>query len=139
MLLGRANASECQHLINALKVYQASGHEINYKKSTVSFSKGSSPTTKSLIQALTIINKIGGFGRYLGLPEQIGRSRYDTFTYIEQKLQNKLQSWYTRMLSQAGKKILIKAAGTTLPIYTMSCSIIPKKLLQKLTSLIRNF
>lgn len=35
------------------------------------------------------IHKVGGFGRYLGLPEFIGRNRTNAFSYLAQRINQK--------------------------------------------------
>lgn len=85
------------------------------------------------------ISKIGGFGKYLGLPECIGKNRKETFQYITQRIRNRLDSWYSKFLSPAGKEVLLKAVITALPAYTMSCFLLPKTLLQEITKAMRQF
>lgn len=103
------------------------------------FGKNVHPDTRNNIISLTGISKVGSFGRYLGLPEAVGKNKYDAFAYISQRVQNKLESWYSKLLSPAGKEIMIKSVATALPTYTMSCFLIPKRLIAKLTAQIRRF
>ena len=51
----------------------------------------------------------------------------------------KLARWKEKLLSKAGKEILIKAVAQAIPTYTMSCFKIPDSLCDNLTSMIRNF
>ena len=88
---------------------------------------------------MTGITKIGGFGKYLGLPEKIGRKRKDAFEYIKQRIRNKLDSWYNRFLTPAGREVLLKAVITALPTYTMTCFLLPKGLIKEITTIMRNF
>ena len=44
-----------------------------------------------------------------------------------------------KMLSMGGKEILIKAIAQAVPIYTMSCFLLPKDLYDDLESMERNF
>lgn len=95
LLFCQATQEECQNLLQVLNLYkQASGQEINYQKSTITFGKGVPPTVQYSIIQISRISKKGGFGRYLGLPEHIGKSRYNAFAYIEQRIHKKLVSWY---------------------------------------------
>lgn len=54
-------------------------------------------------------------------------------------MQHKLDNWYSNLLSPAGKEVLIKSVATALPTYTMSCFLLPKGLLSKVTGQIRKF
>lgn len=72
----KATLEECQTLLDLLNIYQrASGQHVNYAKSAISFSKGMTAVEQEALIRLTGISKVGGFGRYLGLPERIGRRR----------------------------------------------------------------
>lgn len=47
--------------------------------------------------------------------------------------------WKEKLLSKAGKEILIKMVAQAIPTYSMSYFKIPNSLCDELTSLIRNF
>ena len=51
------------------------------------------------------------FESYLGLPTLVGRTKYHTFSYLKDRVWKKLQGWKGKMLSKAGKEILIKAVA----------------------------
>ncbi|XP_075645524.1 putative mitochondrial protein AtMg00310 [Castanea sativa] len=77
--------------------------------------------------------------KYLGLPSFVGRRKRNTFNDIKEKLCKKLAGWKEKMLSKAGKEILIKAVAQAIPMYTMSCFKLPDSLCEELTNMIRNF
>ena len=78
-------------------------------------------------------------GRYLGLPTYIGKAKSKAFQYIKEKVWNKIQGWKERLLSKAGKEILIKAAAQAIPVYTMACFDLTKSLCDELSSMISKF
>ena len=49
--------------------------------------------------------------KYLGLPISVGKSRKKAFEYIKQRIWAKIQGWQEKLLSKAGKEILIKAVA----------------------------
>ena len=49
----------------------------------------------------------------------------------------KLKGWKEKLLSQAGREVLIKAVIQAIPIYTMSCFKLPKGLVRELEGMIR--
>ena len=57
---------------------------------------------------------------YLGLPFLLGKSKWNTFHHLKERLDNKLSGWKEKMLSHAEKEILIKAVAQAIPTYTMS-------------------
>ena len=50
-----------------------------------------------------------------------------------------IQGWGEKMLSQAGKEILIKAITQAIPMYVMSCFRLPPSLCKELEIIIRKF
>ena len=65
------------------------------------------------------------YEKYQGLPSLVGRNKTKSFTHIKQQIWKKLQGWESKLLSQAGREILIKAVAQALPTYTMSCFKLP--------------
>ena len=68
-----------------------------------------------------------------------GRKKRNTFNDIKEKLAKKLVGWKEKLLSKAGKEILIKAVAQAIPTYTMSYFKLLDTLCDELTSMIRNF
>ena len=77
--------------------------------------------------------------KYLGLPSLVGRNKKNTFNSIKDKLRNKLVGWKEKLLSKAGKEVLIKVVAQAIPTYTISVFKLPDSLCEDLTSMIRNF
>ena len=70
----------------------------------------------------------------------VDRNRKNTFNDIKEKLAKKLAGgWKEKLLSKAGKEVLIKAVAQAIPTYSMSFFKIPDFLCDELTSMIRNF
>ena len=82
---------------------------------------------------------IGDLGKYLGLPPIIGRGKKQAFMEIKQKIANKLQGWKGKLLSQAGKEILIKFVAQAIPVYTMSVFRLPDNLGKEINSMVGRF
>ena len=49
--------------------------------------------------------------KYLGLPSLVGKNKKSTFNDIKEKLRKKLTRWKEKLLSKAGREILIKAVA----------------------------
>jgi hypothetical protein len=86
---------------------------------------GTSPTTQ--------------FEKYLGLPPLIGRSKKQAFFEIKDRIWRKLQGWKEIFLSQAGKKILIKAVIQAIPTYAMSYFKFPVGLCDEISNMATRF
>ncbi|KAH0996219.1 hypothetical protein GBA52_020083 [Prunus armeniaca] len=53
--------------------------------------------------------------KYLGLPTFVGRSKIVCFNPIKERIWGKFQGWKEKMLSFAGKEVLLKVVGTRGP------------------------
>lgn len=50
-----------------------------------------------------------------------------------------MENWYTKLLSPAGKEVLIKSVVTVLPTYSMSCFLLPVKIIKQMVAATRKF
>ena len=76
---------------------------------------------------------------YLDLPSLVGRSKNNTFAHLKQRVANKVSGWKEKLLTHAGKEVLMKSIAQAVPSYTMSCFLLPKKLCGELIGMIRQF
>ncbi|XP_027174775.1 uncharacterized protein LOC113774437 [Coffea eugenioides] len=122
----RASCQEAQELTKILRSYeQASGQMINLDKSSACFSKNVNQESKE-----AVCSKLEGIEqvaqeKYLGLPIVVTRSKKQLFGYIKENIERRMQNWKSKLLSSAGKEILIKAVSMAMPTYTMSCFKLP--------------
>ncbi|PRQ29705.1 putative RNA-directed DNA polymerase [Rosa chinensis] len=122
MLYANANLQACQEISNVLTVYgKASGQQVNFRKSSVTFSKNVDRETQNWLASFLGVTVVESHEKYLGLPTYVGRNKTSTFQYIQERLDQKLQTWQGRLLSGAGKDILIRVVAQSLPTYAMSC------------------
>lgn len=75
-----------------------------------SFSHNTANGVKESIKAMFGAQVIKPHESYLGLPSLVGRSKRNTFAQLKQWMSNKLAGWKERLLSNARKEVLIKAA-----------------------------
>lgn len=57
--------------------------------------------------------------KYLGLPTYVGRKKTATFSFIKERLSKKLEGWQGKLLSSAGKDLLIHVVAQALPSYAV--------------------
>ena len=108
-------------------------------KTSLFFSSNTPNATQEEIKRRFGAQVVKQHEKYLGLPLLVGRKKRNTFNEIKEKLCKKLTGWKEKMLSKAGKEVLIKAVAQAIPSYTMSCFKLPDALCDELTSMIRNF
>ena len=77
------------------------------------------------------------YEKYLGLLSLVGRNKKASFNYIKERVWKNNQGWKEKLLSQAGREILIKTMVQAIPTYTMSCFKLPMELCNDIESLIR--
>uniref|UniRef100_A0A2N9HAL6 Reverse transcriptase domain-containing protein n=1 Tax=Fagus sylvatica TaxID=28930 RepID=A0A2N9HAL6_FAGSY len=57
----------------------------------------------------------------------------------EEKVWIRIHGWKEKLLSQAGREILIKTVAQSMPTYTMNCFLLPKRICSELQSIVRQF
>ena len=118
---------------------RASGQQINRDKTMQFFSKSTSQGVQDAIKDALGVLVVQQYEKYLGLPSFIGRKKKESFDNIKQQVWKKLQGWEGKLLSQAGREILIKAMAQTLSMYTASCFKLPSGLCHEIEALIQRF
>lgn len=139
-LFFRANNNEASLIKQLLEIYgRASGQEVNFNKSSISFSTNVIASVTQQVCDILAVTMTSNHGAYLGLPSYIGRNKKEVFRYIRDKLWQRLQGWSTRMLSRAGKEILLKTVAPAMPNYAMGIYLLPKDLCRELEVLMNSF
>ena len=85
------------------------------------------------------VPEIRHYEKYLGIPSLVGRHKKASFDYIKERVWRKLQGWEEKLLSQAGREVLIKAVVQVIPTYTMGCFKLPTSLCIEIEKVIRRF
>ena len=73
------------------------------------------------------------------MPTDVGHSKNGTFKYLRDRVWEKVKGWMEKLLSAAGKEVLIKAVAQAIPVYSMSCFRLPRGLCDSISSIIRQF
>ena len=140
LLFYRATKNEVETISAILQTYaNALGQCINLEKSLVYFSSNTSVDQKQDIQRILGVQEVSRFDSYLGLSTLIGRTKYHTFLFLEDRIWKKLQGWKGMMLSKVGKEVLIKAVAQFIPTCTMSVFQLPMKLCDELDAMCAKF
>ena len=74
--------------------------------------------------------------KYLGLPVYMGRSKGKMFSYLKDRVWKRIQGCKEKLLSKAGKEILIKVIAQATPSYAMACFDITKTLCDEISKMI---
>jgi hypothetical protein len=140
LIFCRANDEEVKQVSNIITDYQnASGQLVNINKSEIMFSKHVREEVKRSIHQILPMQQVKQFAKYLGMPTYIGRSKNQTFQFLQDKIWKKLKGWKEKHLSFAGRATLIKAVAQAIPTYIMSIFLLPKSLCDHMESQICRF
>jgi hypothetical protein len=140
LILFKINEQSTGQLQSVLSLYEnCSGQMINKDKSSVMFSKNTREEDKVVMLSALQINSEARNEKYLGLPIYMGKSKVQTFNYLKEKVWNRLQGWKEKLLSKAGKEVLIKAIAQAIQTYAMSCFDLTKTLRDDIGTLVGRF
>ncbi|GAU30093.1 hypothetical protein TSUD_38890 [Trifolium subterraneum] len=69
----------------------------------------------------------------------IGRRKKDICSFIKDRVWKKINSWSSKSLSKAGRKVLIKSVLQSIPTYFMSIFTIPSSLCDEIEKMMNSF
>ncbi|XP_024172054.1 uncharacterized protein LOC112178075 [Rosa chinensis] len=121
LLFGMATLHECRTVKGILNIYEQASRQ------------------KKDLAAVLNVKCVDEHDRYLGLPLRVGKSKIARFKYLKEKVSKKLIQWKSKILSSAGKEILIKAVTQVMPSYAMNCYLLPKSLCDDIHRLCASF
>ena len=75
----------------------------------------------------------------MGLPSLVGRGKKASFNYIKEGVWRKLQGWKGKLLSQAGREVLIKSVIEAIPTYALGCFKLPIGLCHEIEAMVKKF
>ncbi|XP_026428902.1 uncharacterized protein LOC113324830 [Papaver somniferum] len=133
IIFTRATKKDSRRLLKILEAFSAgSGQLINYEKSGIFFSK-SVPNNKARdIIGILKVGRIKLDDKYLGVPLFTHRSKIQCFELLAEKHRNRLAGWSGKLLSGAGKGVMLKHVADSLATYHMTCFIIPKSITKRM-------
>ncbi|OMO90520.1 reverse transcriptase [Corchorus capsularis] len=140
LLFLHAKEVECDAILRILKIFEyVSGQQINVDKSAILFSNNTPDCIRVSIMAKLGVQQVLDKNKYLGLPIMIGRSKRAELQMIRDRIWKRVQQWRGKILSGAGKAVMIQAVAQSIPTYLMSCFRFPKTFLNDLNMIIANF
>lgn len=132
-LFFKATNEEVKSVKQILKSYEHySGHVVNFQKSGILFSSNVRRDKQAELKGLLGVHEDIRHSKYLGLPSLVGRSKKSVFKFVKDKVGKRIQGWSTKLLSRAGKAVMLKNVAQAIPAYCMSCFLLPKTLCQEI-------
>lgn len=140
MFFSKANTKNAESLKALLTTYESiSSQLINKQKSSIFFAKKTPSQTRDLVKSILEVDKEGGVGKYLGIPEHFGRKKKDLFASVVERIKVRALSWSSKFLSTVGKMIMLKSVLAPMPSHSMSCFQLPKSLCANIQSALTRF
>ena len=111
----------------------ASGQHVNVDKLTLLFSSNIPTTLRGYIMEF--------FWEFIGYCKGIniwvfllwwGKLKQRVFQAMKERIWQRLQGWLDKLLSYAGKAVLIQAVAQATPLYCMNCFKFPKGFIYEL-------
>uniref|UniRef100_A0A803QA44 Reverse transcriptase zinc-binding domain-containing protein n=1 Tax=Cannabis sativa TaxID=3483 RepID=A0A803QA44_CANSA len=135
-----ANEKECEGFKTLLDNYaKAYGQMVNFHKSEMCFGKRVPGGVRDRLASIMGVRVVENYGKYLGLPSFVGRTKKEVFAGIRNKVWNKVRGWKASLFSVAGKEVLIKATLQAILTYTMSYFLLPKSMINSLHRMAARF
>ena len=133
LLFYRASLLECQKIQEILATYEkASGQQLFFNRNTPQ-------AMQEELKDILGVPSIQQYEKYLGLPSLIGKEKITCFSQIKERVWSKVKGWKEKLLSQAGREVLIKAVVQAIPTYTKNCFKLPVTLCKEIEGIIRRF
>ena len=85
------------------------------------------------------VREVDWFESYLGLPTMVRRAKYQTFSFLKDRVWKKIQGWKGKLLSRVGKEVLIKMVAQSIFTYTMGVFHLSVKLCNELNAMCARF
>lgn len=124
----KAIESEAGVMKNIINRYEElSGQVVNFNKSTITFSPNTSSETRGVIRGILGVEEVQNLGKYLGLTMVVERKKNEVFTFLCDRVRQKLQGWRNTAMSKAGKCVLLKTATQSIPNFWMNLFLIPNE------------
>ncbi|KAA3481753.1 reverse transcriptase [Gossypium australe] len=136
MLFGEATEQRARNIKNILQEYENCSGSV---KSTIFCSSNTTEEAKAVVSSLLGVKSSSNPEKYLGLPNMVGKRKKEAFQNLVDRINSRIDSWSSRLLSQGGKEVLIKSVLQAIPTYAMSCFLLPKSLCEKIESRFARF
>lgn len=134
LILIRANGEDAARLLGILNLYEEClGQMINKDQSAIFFSKNTGSGARTAVMQTMRIARESFNDKYLGLPILVGSNKTQVFGFLKDRVWQRIHGWKERLLSNAGKEVMIKAVAQAIPTYAMGCFDLTKELCDQIS------
>ena len=128
-LVGVGSIEKARIMKDTLEVYgRISGQFTNWNKSEIFFFNTPHILRVRICRILQM--RAGQLpNKYLGIPLFEGRNKSEFWDSLIEKCQRKMEGWKGRWLSSAGRILMLQTVILAMPVFSMMCMGIPKKVI----------
>lgn len=120
LLFTQAKASQAKIVREVLQDFcLASSLKVSIQKSCCMPSKNVHRSKLAKVISIVNFKTTSQIGKYLGFPMLTGRVKNSVFSFLMDKINNRLAGWKGKLLSRAGRVTLAKSVIAAVPTYAM--------------------
>ena len=140
MLFAKAGYKNCEAITEVLdKFCSLAGQRVSTTKSKILSSPNVTRRRVRGICRRLSIAATDNLGKYLGFPIIYCGRVGNAYNFVVNKIQNKLAGWRLKLLSKAGKLVLVKSSAAPIVEYFMQCQSLPVKVCNQIDKITRDF
>ena len=140
VFFAKADLTDCIAIRDVLDVFcSLSSQSVSEAKSRVYFSPNVDIDTRESLSDVLGFSSTPNIGKYLGIPLKVSGDFSNEFNFILDRVKQKLAGWKANLLSLAGRNVLIQASTAAIPTYVMQCNLLPRRILDVIERVNRNF
>ena len=139
-LFTKAKARDYKNLRKILQNFCDSLDQlVSVTKSRLWFSSSTPWCIKKQVAGIFGIPTTEYIGTYLGMPIFTTRRTTQSYQYLVDNTQMRIEGWQAKYLSMAGQATLIKASMTSIPSYAIQTMLLPQKFSHQIDKMSCNF
>lgn len=119
--------------------YTMSGQQVNYSKSSNTFQQKCRTTRQAAVKAKLGVRSMGSHEKYLGVKILQHGNSCTSYNYLIEKMENRLPGWKRHNITHVGRTMMIQSVLALIPIYYMATGMLPKKVINNMNQILRNF
>jgi hypothetical protein len=140
LLCAEASSSCCLTNTRILEDFcLQSDQKVNLSKSKAFFSPNVNPILRHYLCDILGVFNTPNLGKYLGFPLSPNGQNTRDFDFVVEKVQANLSSWKAKLLSPAGRVILVQSVTSAILAYYMQNVALPIRIYSSLDKLNRDF
>lgn len=139
LLFSRGDEISVKMLLETVHMFaDSTGLKINPKKCKV-FCGGLSEAERRIMRNVTTFAEGQLPFRYLGVPISSKKLHVNHYLPLIERILQRMMHWTAKLLSYAGRVLLVKSVTTAITQYWMMCLPLPQSVIKKIDSLCRGF